>query len=625
MVNYFKTLNWQKLAKITWILVFIYFIFTFSACLFKYFTYQYNALDLAIFNQVFYNTSIGKLFQFTIHPTLYLGDHFEIMILFLAPLYSLYKSPISLLLMQSLFLALSAIPLYLICKKHLRPQTALLAIILYLFNPVTLNINFFEFHMLALAMFFLFWVFYFYDENKFWPFIILSILTLMIREDLAFVIFMFGIVAIIDKKKPKWILTATIGSALYFLGALKMVSFFSASSQYKFLIYYKWLGTSLPEIAKNFFLQFPLVLQHVVNLANVELVLGFLLVFIFLPIYRPKYLLLCLGQFMEIVLGFASGESILRTHYATPFIFALSIATIFSLESLSKNQKALIFYNKFKDLILIALAITLIYNFLILGPLIPLVTDIATINYKDVAQKNYFVRQIPAGASLITDYDFISNLSSREKLYSLNYVFLGKQQYNAGDYIVPNETEYLLLNFNDFVGFHLQYETAAKEYYYQGAANMRKLLLDKNYHLKMVSGNLALWQRNYQGAEPTLYTIFQKMPEIKNSQNIKLADQIEFLGSNQTGNIISLYFRPLKQISENYLIKLDGQIYALGYGFYPTSSWQTGQIVQINFYDLPKVNNVEILSMSGGYELNGIGSISSVIDSEKSLGKFNLQ
>ena len=45
----------------------------------------------------------------------------------------------------------------------------------------------------------------FYQNNHFKAFLVLAGLSLLIREDVAFVIFMFGLVAFWDKKKLKWI------------------------------------------------------------------------------------------------------------------------------------------------------------------------------------------------------------------------------------------------------------------------------------------------------------------------------------------------------------------------------------------------------------------------------------
>ena len=56
--------------------IILYFI-TFSLiCLWKYYNFQYDLLDLAIINQVFLNSAGGDLFASSIHPPSYLGDHF---------------------------------------------------------------------------------------------------------------------------------------------------------------------------------------------------------------------------------------------------------------------------------------------------------------------------------------------------------------------------------------------------------------------------------------------------------------------------------------------------------------------------------------------------------------------
>jgi uncharacterized membrane protein len=627
MIKYFKTIDWLKLAKLTWILMAVYIALTFSVCLFKYFIFKYGALDLAIFNQVFYYSSMGRFFEFTIHPTSYLGDHFKTMILLLVPFYALFKSPLTLLFLQSLFLALATIPLYLICKKHLSPLHSLLIIVLYLFNPITLNVNLFEFHMLPMAVFFLLWTFYFYDQNKFRPFIIFAILSLLIREDVSFTIFMFGIIGLIDKKKLKWILMPIISSTIYFFIALKVIAHFSASSSYKFMVYYSWLGQTPLEVAKNFFPKIILVLQHLASVANFELILGLFLFFLFIPLYRLKYTFLSLGQFMEIALGLASGEVVLRTHYATTFIFAFVVATIFSLEALVKNQKVRNFYEKNKELVIVIIIVALLYNFLSFGPIIPLIKTIITTDYKQVQLMAEFTSQIPPDASLITGYDFLANLSSRKKLYALNYVFLGKQQFDAGDYIIPDDTQYLLINFNDFVEFNLQYEKnpTYTKYYYEGGKNLLKLLKDKNLHLKKIDQNLALWQKDYTGDEPILFKEFTKdAPEIKNRQEKILTDQFKFLGFNKEDKVLSLFFKTSDKIEQNYLIKIDNRIYPLGYGFLPTSNWQKNSVVQINFYDIPSPEKVQILNIIGGEEIDGIGSIKDVFDKIDVLGEFSL-
>ena len=106
-----KQLVEKKVSTILILLIGLYIIVFISISLWKYYNFGYNAIDLAIFNQVFYNTSIGDVFAMTIHPHSYLGDHFGLIILLLTPIYMLFRSPVVLLILQTIIIALSAWPL----------------------------------------------------------------------------------------------------------------------------------------------------------------------------------------------------------------------------------------------------------------------------------------------------------------------------------------------------------------------------------------------------------------------------------------------------------------------------------------------------------------------------------
>ncbi|OGY41256.1 MAG: hypothetical protein A2Y67_02245 [Candidatus Buchananbacteria bacterium RBG_13_39_9] len=619
-----KNLTWPKLNRLLWCLLAFYFFLVLAIGFFKYFTFAYNAFDLAIFNQVFYNTSFSRLYQFTIHPTSYLGDHFELILLLLTPFYSLCRSPLTLIIIQALFLGLSAIPLFLIAKKHLAPLAALLILLLYLFNPVPYNIAIFEFHILALAPFFLLWAFYFYDQKKFRTFLIFCLASCAVREDVCLAVFCFGLIALFERRKIKWILSPMILSALYFFASLKLISHFSSAATYKFLVYYYWLGQTPWEIFLNIFLKFPQVVQRFFTVYNLELILGFLLVFLFLPLLRPKYLLLALAAYLQIFLGFMGGELILQTHYATLFLPGCAIASIFALKYLSQQPRLINWYKKSPEIINIVLACSLIYIFLTLGPLPEFIKKIAATDYQEVQNKWQFVRQIPAGASVVTTYDLIPALSSRPKLYALNYLFLGRQQYNAGDYKIPADTQFLLFNLDDFLTFNLQYEKKESQYYYQGSQNLRQLLTANNYQLIKVWQNLALWQQNAQPTDYQLYKTFETLPAINNHRSKDLNDNLKFLGYDQQADYFTLYFQAKNKMQKNYFLQLDDKIYCLGHGLYPTGDWQEKQIVAMNFYNLPLPKNLQIIDLAGGLGLDGLGSSKNSYDKFDQLAEFNL-
>ncbi len=623
--KWFKKLDWPKLAKITFGLIFIYIFIIFGICLYKYFNFLYNGLDLAIFNQVFYNSSFGRLFEFSIHPTSYLGDHFELIIFFLVPIYTIWRSPLNLLFIQACILGFTAIPLYLLAKKHLTPQLGLLVILLFLFNPLTFNIALYEFHILAFAPFFIAWTFYFYDQNKFWPFLAWCGLSLLVREDVAFVIFLFGLVALLDRKKLKWILTPSLLAASYFLIIMKLAALVSSMSSYKFLTYYYWLGKTPGEIFINFFAKFPLVFTHVVTVQNLELILGFFLVFLFIPVWRPKYLLLCLGNLLQLMLAsFATGATI-KGHYGAIYLIIFSLATIFSLKAMSKNSKISFINREYGGVLPLIFIGGLLYNFIILGPLPCLAKTVIHFNYANTSIKQEFVAQIPQSASLVTSYDLVTNLSSRQYIYPLNYAVTGRQQFNAGDYIIPDETQYLLIDFSDYITFQLQFAQKYPDYYYKIPDRLKSLLEEKNFKLTKVSRNLALWQKSETPSTTQLYIVYndQELPQISSPQNQILQAKLAFMGSAQTATQLSLFFKALTPLEQNYFIKINDQIFPLGYGFYPTHNWQPGQIIQLNFFDLGPIKKAEIISFDGMPGLNGIGSITWEFDRYETIGALN--
>jgi len=626
MFAYFTNLTWPKLAKITWILIGVFIALTFSFCLFKYYTYSYNSADLGIFNQVFFNSSNGHLFAFTIHPTSYLGDHFELIIFFLLPFYSFFKSPLTLLFIQACFVGLSAIPIFLIAKKHLPPLLSLFIIVLYLFNPGTLNLTLFEFHILPLAIFLILWAFYFYDQNKFWPFVAFCGLSLLVREDVALIIFMFGVVAALDRKKITWVLTPLVMAAAYFAVALKIISYFSTSDNYKFLIYYGWLGNSLGQIFINFFLKFPEVIKHIfLNYSHLELIVGLFLIMLFLPLYRPKYLLLAAPSLLEFILGWKSGALVLQTHYVSLFMPILIIAAIFSLKNLQLNKKIIQLNSDHKEIIPTVLIVGLLYISLQLGPWSSFVTIPVSVDYQQAALKNQFSQLIPQNASLLTGFGLLPNFSSRSRLYLLHYAFLNKQQFDTGSYPLPSDLQYVFLDWDDFLFLDLGYAQSPKysTAYYQGDDRLRELLA--SYTLIKADQNLALWQLKKSETKFSLYEIInQKSLAIQNKKSQPLGSPIEFLGYDKNQGSVSLYFKCLQLMDKNYFIKLNNRYYSLGYGLYPTSAWQVGQVVKINFYNLPNITSFQVAKPYGRLIYNGLNSFVLDLNKIEILGDANL-
>src|SRR6059058_3739582 len=113
----------------------------------RYATFKATAFDLGNMDQVLWNTIHGRFFQFTNQaidwygPPTRLALHFEPILLPLSLLYLFHADPRILLVFQTIVLAIGALPVFLLTRKHL-PQWPLLAAVMavaYLLMPALLG------------------------------------------------------------------------------------------------------------------------------------------------------------------------------------------------------------------------------------------------------------------------------------------------------------------------------------------------------------------------------------------------------------------------------------------------------------------------------------------------------
>ena len=479
----------------------VYVVIIGGAVLAKYWLLSYNALDLAIINQAFYTTAHGQWFASSIQQSSYLGDHFSPFLILLSPLYIfLGQSAVSLLIIQTVALAAAAIPLYLIAQRFLkRDWLAVGVIVAWLLNPIVHNINFYEFSFLSFVPLLGFTAFYYWHRQRYRPFLITILLLLFVREDMALWTFSFGLFVAFDAwrdKKPlpwHWIAPLWAVSIVWFFGALNVISQFNPAAGYKFLIYYRWLGTT-PWGVLGGALFHPLrVIGHLITLPNIEMLLGLLLPFVFLPLVRPRYLVMASGTLAVIVLGAPGGGALIfQTHYAAPLLVPLMIAAVAGLPVVLKK------YHAHQPFVLLMIGVGVVYSMVMLGVGMPDVhPSLATIR-----GQRQLLNNIPADASVAATYAFLPTLSSRPDLFSLNYHFIGRQQYSDQPYVIPDTTEYLLIDFSEIATYQLQYGGVA---FYQpflagSDDRLRQLLLRGNYGVIDQVDTTFLFQKNAGGA-----------------------------------------------------------------------------------------------------------------------------
>ena len=167
----------------------------------RYSTFHADAFDLGNMDQAVWNTLHGHPFRFTNRgedwygPPTRLGIHVEPIILLIAPLYLIHSGPETLILLQTVALALGAIPLFLLARRRLpsMPLVGAAFVASYLIAPELLGSAMWDFHPVALATPLLLTAIWALDARRYGWFVAAAILAAMTKEDVALALIPLGL------------------------------------------------------------------------------------------------------------------------------------------------------------------------------------------------------------------------------------------------------------------------------------------------------------------------------------------------------------------------------------------------------------------------------------------------
>jgi len=313
----------------------------------------------------------------------------------------------------------------------------------------------------------------------------------------------------------------------------------------------------------------------------------------------------------------------LQTHYSSPLLPAVFIAAIYSLKSIienKKNGKIITLIKKNKNLALLILIAGLIYSSLTLGPIIgslKLIWQNGLISAQAL-NKSEFVKMIPQDAPIAATYEFLAPLSSRSNIYSFNYVFLGQQQFLTENYSLPQDTKYLLIDFNDLLTYKLQYGSNPfyQKQYRASRLNLAKIL--SGFGLIKIKDNLALFQKN----APQNLALVSEISSLPGQTSRVVNDQITFLDSRSENGQYEFWWE-ITDLPEQYFLKSDftdgsTEYYPLGYGL--LTAEDIGKKIQTNYWFAKTPRKIELVDVkSGGIEVSADRSTKNVIDEEEML------
>ncbi len=437
---------WNKKIKITVVAAVVaYFLFFSVASVMKHESFNSTAFDMAIFDQTMWGYSQGHGTEFfnTVRGLVLLGDHMHPILFAYAQLYRLFPMPDTLLVLQSLALALGALPIYLMGRKRIESFGAAMVAGAYLLYPSLQYINLFDFHPEAFVTPLLLFAFYFADGKKYLAAAAMLALIGLSKEHFPLALISVGAFIFLQQKKRKIGLAfAAVGIAWLIVNFKILLPHF-AQGGYGYVQWYGYLGNSLGEIAKNAITQPQLIIS---NLSSPDkAAYAILLLFpigIMVALLGLPFLLLG-APFIAINLlrGDNISAAILYQHNAEliPFIFLAAIAGMPRLVKLLGKLKL----NNTKAAAGAFVLMTSIVATATYGPFATIYDwgDFSQSYHVEIGKK--LIKEIPADASVSADPYTLPHLTHRKEAYMFPNPFVSLMY---GSKEPPPIPEYVLLD-----------------------------------------------------------------------------------------------------------------------------------------------------------------------------------
>jgi uncharacterized membrane protein len=408
----------------------------------KHQAFQTTAFDLGTMDQAIWNTTQGRLLQVTIQPgvNIRLAGHVEPILLLISLLYLLHSDPRVLLAVQSVVVALGALPVYLLAKERLDSDVAALVFAAsFLLFPALEAANMFDFHGVTLAATFLAFAFYYARrERGLVPFVIFVVLTMSCREDMSLLVVMMGLYLILKWRGlreqgslrnpltidgdnwPLGVVTLVMGVSWFAVALFVIPSHFSTSGQHSQWDRYGYLGESSLEMLRTLLFRPDIVLPQLLTRENLHYMLGLLSPVAFLSLLAPQVLLLGLPTLvMNLLSTYTPMHTLGPFHYAAPLVPFFIISSVYGTALLSRVLAPRIgvaqgrMVKVLSCLVLIA-SLVMHYD----QGSSPLAADfkmtVVTVHQR-LAER--FFDEIPANAAVSAQSRLVPHLSQRERIY----------------------------------------------------------------------------------------------------------------------------------------------------------------------------------------------------------------
>lgn len=303
-----------------------------------------QGFDFLVYEQPIWNTVHGRPFaqsMYAFAPT-HLGVDLVFFELWVAPFYALWQSPITLFFLISLGAALGAWPLYLLARERFGSPLAGLgwAVLYLLFLPVgTITLSEFQPRLFSASA--LLAAYWFYRRERALGFWLCLIFAITVRSDVGLVVGCFGLFGLLERRDWRFGLApAAFGFAYWVIAVFLVVPALADGHGFLWQVNYAWLGADSRAIATRILTDPLYTARGVLTLEKGRYLAQLLWPLAFLPLLRPRLLLI---PAPILALNLLSGEAVqfdLFHQYQALIIPFLFLAAIEGLAALLAADRA---------------------------------------------------------------------------------------------------------------------------------------------------------------------------------------------------------------------------------------------------------------------------------------------
>lgn len=295
--------------------------------------FETGRFDLGNLVQTIWSTANGDLLELTGlagEQISRLGAHFDPIVVVFAPLWWLWPDPELLLVCQAVAVALGALPVFALARRHLGSEWVAAGFAgAYLLYSPTQWLVLDDFHPVALATPLLLGALLYLDAGRLVPFAVLAGLACLTKEHIGLVVASYGIWFALSRRRVRAGLTiAACGTMVSVVAIAVVVPHFAPGGGSPFAGRYAGVGGTPTGIAQKLVTDPGAVLSALTEGRDLGYVLDLLVPLAFLPLLAPVALVTVVPELLVNLLSSTRTQTSIHFHYTAGAIPGLMLAAI---------------------------------------------------------------------------------------------------------------------------------------------------------------------------------------------------------------------------------------------------------------------------------------------------------